>query len=88
MIYFVMAMTLYFQDCYLEVQRKLFAGLRWLSMARWLNVGARKSAITMARQRLDLKPLERLFERVVRPIAGSRASSTYDYEQCISVYAK
>jgi hypothetical protein len=32
MVYFVMAMTLFFQASYLEVQRKLFAALRWLSL--------------------------------------------------------
>src|SRR3954469_1707392 len=32
MVYFVMAMPLFFQDSYLEVQRKLFAALRWLSL--------------------------------------------------------
>ena len=77
MTYYVMAMALYFQDSYLEVQRKLFAGLQWLSMAPWLNVGAGKSAITMARQRLGRDPLERLFRRVVRPIAQERTRGAW-----------
>jgi hypothetical protein len=75
MTYYVMA--LYFQDSYLEVQRKLFAGLQWLSMAPWLNVGAGKSAITMARRRLGRDPLERLFQRVVRPIAQERTRGAW-----------
>ena len=50
MTYYVMAMALYFQDSYLEVQRKLLAGLQWLSLAPWPYVGAGKPAITMARQ--------------------------------------
>ena len=77
MTYYVMAMALYFQDSYLEVQRKLFAGLQWLSMAPWLNVGAGKPAITMARQRLGREPLERLFRRVVRPIARERTRGAW-----------
>jgi len=77
MTYYVMAMALYFQDSYLEVQRKLFAGLQWLSLAPWLNVGAGKPAITMARQRLGREPLERLFRRVVRPIAQERTRGAW-----------
>jgi hypothetical protein len=77
MTYYVMAMALYFQDSYLEVQRKLFAGLHWLSLAPWLNVGAGKPAITMARQRLGREPLERLFRRVVRPIAQERTRGAW-----------
>jgi hypothetical protein len=77
MVYFVMAMTLFFQDSYLEVQRKLFAALRWLSLAEWIEVGAGKSAITTARQRLGREPLQRLFERVARPIAGARTRGAW-----------
>jgi len=77
MVYFVMAMTLFFQDSYLEVQRKLFAALRWLSLAEWIEVGAGKSAITTARRRLGREPLQRLFERVARPIAGARTRGAW-----------
>jgi hypothetical protein len=77
MVYFVMAMTLFFQDSYLEVQRKLFAALRWLSLAEWIEVGAGKSAITTARQRLGREPLQRLFERVARPIAQERTRGAW-----------
>jgi Insertion element 4 transposase N-terminal/Transposase DDE domain len=77
MVYFVMAMTLFFQDSYLEVQRKLFAALRWLSLADWIEVGAGKSAITTARRRLGREPLQRLFERVARPLAGERTRGAW-----------
>src|SRR3954452_24959510 len=77
MVYFVMAMTLFFQDSHLEVQRKLFAALRWLSLAEWIEVGAGKSAITTARQRLGREPLPRLFERFARPIAGARTRGAW-----------
>ena len=77
MVYFVMAMTLFFQDSYLEVQRKLFAALRWLSMADWIAVGAGKGAITAARRRLGREPLQRLFERLARPIAGDRTRGAW-----------
>src|SRR3954453_18147348 len=77
MVYFVMAMTLFFQDSYLEVQRKLFAALRWLSLAEWIEVGAGKSAITTARRRLGREPLQRLFERVARPIPGARTRGAW-----------
>ena len=81
MVYFVMAMTLFFQDSYLEVQRKLFTALRWLSLAEWIEVGAGKSAITTARQRLGREPLQRLFERVARPIAGARTRGAWYRER-------
>jgi hypothetical protein len=77
MVYFVMAMTLFFQDSYLEVQRKLFAALRWLSMADWIAVGAGKGAITAARRRLGREPMQRLFERLARPIAGDRTRGAW-----------
>ncbi len=77
MVYFVMAMALFVQDSYLEVQRKLFAALRWLSLADWIDVGAGKGAITMARQRLGREPLQRLFERVARPMAGERTRGAW-----------
>src|SRR5688572_6253259 len=75
--YFVMAMTLFFQDSYPEVQRKLFAALRWLSLADWIAVGAGKGAITAARRRLGRDPLQRLFERLARPIAGDRTRGAW-----------
>jgi hypothetical protein len=59
------------------VQRKLFAALRWLSLAEWIEVGAGKSAITTARRRLGREPLQRLFERVARPIAGARTRGAW-----------
>jgi hypothetical protein len=70
-VYFVMAMTLFFDDAYEEVMRKLVAGLRFLrswDQDRQVPSGA---ALCQARARLGAAPLAELYARVARPLAGA-----------------
>src|SRR5882724_7852316 len=68
-VYYVLALCLFFEDGYEEVMRKLANGLRMLGTFRddWRvpTVGA----ISQARARLGEAPLRVLFERVARPVA-------------------
>lgn len=68
-VYYVLALCLFFEDSYEEVMRKLVNGLRFLGTWRegWQVPTA--GAITQARKRLGPEPLEALFERVAVPIA-------------------
>lgn len=68
-VYYVLALCLFFGDSYEEVMRKLTSGLR--SLGSWgkdwkiPTVGA----ISKARMRLGEEPLRLLFERVAQPMA-------------------
>jgi hypothetical protein len=69
-VYFVMAMTLFFDDAYEEVMRKLVEGLRFLrSWDDDWHVPT-SSALCQARTRLGAEPLRELYDRVARPLAG------------------
>lgn len=69
MVYYVLAMCLFFDDSYEEVMRKLVGGLRaWGSWDRKWGVPS-SEAISNARERLGPEPLEMLFERVAVPMA-------------------
>lgn len=68
-VYYVMALTLFYGDGYEEVMRKLVNGLRFLRLwARDWNVPT-TGAISQARKRLGEAPMRALFERVARPMA-------------------
>jgi hypothetical protein len=68
-VYYVMALALYAQASYGEVLRCLLEGIRWLRL-RGVDVAtAGKSAITKARIRLGVAPLQELYRRVARPLA-------------------
>lgn len=69
-VYFVLALGLFFGESYDEVMRRLVGGLQF--MRNWPTNWAvpTSSAISQARQRLGEEPLHELFERVARPIAG------------------
>lgn len=69
-VYFVLAMTLFFDDAYEEVMRKLVDGLRFLRSwdEHWQVPSA--SALCQARARLGAEPLAELYARVARPLAG------------------
>ncbi|GFG85569.1 IS4 family transposase [Mycolicibacter algericus] len=70
-VYFVLAMTLFFDDAYEEVMRKLIEGLRFLrSWDDGWQVPT-SSALCQARARLGAGPLRELYERVARPLAGA-----------------
>jgi len=70
-VYFVLAMTLFFDDAYEEVMRKLVEGLRFLRSwdEHWQVPTA--SALCQARARLGAEPLRELYARVARPLAGA-----------------
>jgi hypothetical protein len=68
-VYFVLAMCLFFDDAYEEVMRKLVNGLRFLG--NWVDDWRvpTSSAITQARQRVGDTPLATLFDEVAVPMA-------------------
>jgi len=69
-VYYVLALCLFFDDSYEEVMRKLVNGLRFLGswVDEWRVPTA--SAISQARTRLGAAPLRELFFQVARPMAG------------------
>jgi hypothetical protein len=68
MVYYVIALALYMGSSTREVLRCLLEGLRWLWSAQAVKV-AGKSGISQARTRLGAKPLRRLHDQLVRPVA-------------------
>lgn len=68
-VYYVLALTLFYGDAYEEVMRKLVNGLRSLRAWRSEWTVPTNGAISKARVRLGSEPLEELFFRVARPIA-------------------
>src|SRR6478609_6570730 len=67
-VYYVMALCLFFGDVYEEVMRKLVGGLQFLYAwdRDWAVSSA--SALCQARQRLGEEPMRELFDRVAQPI--------------------
>ncbi|WP_261560721.1 IS4 family transposase [Frankia tisae] len=70
MVYFTMAMCLFFDDDYEEVMRKLAGALTWLGTWKGDWKIPTTGAISQARVRLGAAPLKLLFERVAVPVAG------------------
>ena len=68
-VYFVLALALFYGDSYEEVMRKLVQGLSWLAAWKGEWSVPTASALTQARERLGSEPLAELFERVARPCA-------------------
>lgn len=68
-VYFVLALALFYGDSYEEVMRKLVQGLNWLGVWRRDWKVPTTSALSQARQRLGFEPLRDLFERVAVPCA-------------------
>lgn len=70
-VYFVLSMTLFFDDAYEEVMRKLVDGLRFLRSwdDDWQVPSS--SALCQARARLGAEPLRELYDRIARPLAGA-----------------
>jgi hypothetical protein len=68
-VYYVLALCLFFEESYEEVMRKLVNGLRFLG--GWTEAWRvpTPSAISQARTRLGPAPLEELFYQVARPMA-------------------
>ncbi|WP_344517893.1 IS4 family transposase [Nocardia seriolae] len=70
-VYFVLALTLFFDDAYEEVMRKLVDGLRFLrSWERDWQVPS-SAALCKARARLGEEPVRELYRRVAVPLAGA-----------------
>lgn len=72
-VYYVLALCLFFGDAYEEVMRKLVGGLQWLRGwdSAWQVPTA--SALCQARQRLGEAPLRELFDRVAAPMLPAGA---------------
>jgi Insertion element 4 transposase N-terminal/Transposase DDE domain len=71
-VYYVLAMVLFFQSGYGEVWNKLVAGLDWARRFRaraLLGMQPTPAAITYARQRLGWQVMERLLEETAGPLA-------------------
>lgn len=75
-VYYVMALTLFFDDSYEEVMRRLVDGLLGLHLWRQDWAIPTSGAISQARKRLGEEPLRVLFERVAAPMAtrGTRGA--------------
>ena len=68
-VYYVLALCLFFGDAYEEVMRLLVTGLHFTGTWRKEWHVPTTGAITQARQRLGAAPLQLLFERVAVPCA-------------------
>ena len=68
-VYYVLALALYFGEAYEEVMRRLVGGMRFLG--NWSHAWKvpSTSAIAQARGRLGAAPMEALFHRVAVPMA-------------------
>src|SRR6266852_1148712 len=79
-VYYLLAMVLFFQSGYGEVWNKLVAGLDWARRFRErVDLGMQPSpaAITYARQRLGWRVMERLLEAVAGPLAGEERDCAF-----------
>jgi Insertion element 4 transposase N-terminal/Transposase DDE domain len=75
-VYYVLALALFFGEAYEEVMRRLVGGLRFLKNWESTWKVPTTSAISQARARLGAAPLEELFHRVAVPVArpGTRGA--------------
>ena len=75
-MYYVLALNLFFGEAYEEVMRQLVNGLRFLGNWRDSWTVPSTSAISQARTRLGEAPMKLLFERIAVPMAraGTRGS--------------
>jgi hypothetical protein len=75
-MYYVLALNLYFGEAYEEVMRQLVNGLRFLGNWRDNWEVPSTSAISQARTRLGAAPIKLLFERIAVPMAraGTRGA--------------
>lgn len=68
-VYYVIALALFFGEAYEEVMRKMIGGLRFVSAWERAWRVPTPSALCQARQRLGEAPLRRLFEQAAVPVA-------------------
>ena len=79
-VYYLLAMVLFFQSGYGEVRDKLVAGLDWARQFRVrLAAGMQPSpaAVTYARQRLGWQVMAALMEAVAGPLAGEEQERAF-----------
>jgi Insertion element 4 transposase N-terminal/Transposase DDE domain len=68
-VYYVIALALFFGESYEEVMRKMVGGLRLVSAWERAWKVPTASALCQARQRLGEEPLRELFDRAAAPLA-------------------
>jgi hypothetical protein len=76
-VYYVMALALWREAPLEEVLRVVCEGLQWLGGGAAEAVQASKSAISQARSRLGAEVMQRLAERVLRPLAAPSAPGAW-----------
>jgi transposase IS4-like protein/DDE family transposase len=79
-VYYLLAMVLFFNSSYTEVWSKLVAGLDWARQFRVrLSLGMQPTpaAVTLARQRLGWQVMAALLEAVAGPLAGEEAGRAF-----------
>jgi len=79
-VYYLLAMVLFFQSGYGEVRNKLVAGLDWAKrfQARMsLGMQPTPAAITLARQRLGWQVMAALLEETAGPLAGQEQGAAF-----------
>ena len=76
-VYYTMALTLFFSDGYEEVMRRLVGSLRLMGSWRQSWVVPSTAAISKARARLGAEPLRVLLERVAVPLATPSMSGAW-----------
>lgn len=72
-VYYVIALALYMQSSYREVQRCWLEGIQWLIDPSVALKVAGKSGISHARTRLGWEPVRHLHDAIVRPV-GQRTT--------------
>jgi hypothetical protein len=79
-VYYVLAMVLFFQSGYTEVWNKLVAGLDWAKrfQARMLlGMQPTPAAVTLARKRLGWQVMAALLEQTAGPLAGQEQQAAF-----------
>jgi hypothetical protein len=79
-VYYVLAMVLFFQSGYGEVWNKLVAGLDWarrFQVRLSLGMQPAPAAITLARKRLGWQVMERLLAETAGPLAGQDQQAAF-----------
>jgi Insertion element 4 transposase N-terminal len=79
-VYYLLAMVVFFNSSYPEVWNKLVAGLDWAKRFRVrLELGMQPSAaaVTYARQRLGWQVMAALLEEVAGPLAGEERECAF-----------
>jgi hypothetical protein len=79
-VYYLLAMVLFFNSSYTEVWNKLVAGLDWARRFRVrmsLGMQPTAAAVTYARQRLGWQVMAALMEEVAGPLAGQEQERAF-----------